>query len=199
MRLLDSLLERTTVYSLWQGPFAKAKFAPILTEVNLNSVRNVLDVGCGPGTNTALFSGTDYLGVDINPRYIESAKTKFKRDFLVADVTTYEDVPEEKFDFILLNSFLHHVDDASTNAILARMHLWVSADGHIHILELVYPPKASVSQFLAKADRGKFPRPLDHWRSLFERHLKIERFEPYPLKAFGVTLWNMVYCKGIPR
>jgi SAM-dependent methyltransferase len=148
---------------------------------------------------TPLFSGTGYLGVDINPGYIASARNKYKRDFLVADVTTYEDVPKEKFDFILLNSFLHHVDDDSPNAILSRMHLWLSQDGYIHILELVYPPRASVARFLAKADRGKFQRPLDHWRSLFERHLKIQRFEPYALKGLGITLWNMVYCKGTPR
>ncbi|HWZ96944.1 MAG TPA: class I SAM-dependent methyltransferase [Candidatus Dormibacteraeota bacterium] len=199
MRLLDSLLERTAVYSTWQAPFVKPKFAPVLRDTNLASIRSVLDVGCGPGTNTALFSQTGYLGVDINPRYIESARKRFKRDFLVADVTTYEDVPKEKFDLVLLNSFLHHVDDDATNAILSRMHLWVSENGFIHILELVYPPKPSIPQFLAKADRGKFPRRLEHWRSLFERHLNIEHFEPYPLKKFGLTLWDMIYCRGTPR
>lgn len=199
MRLLDSLLEHTAVYSTWQAPVAKQKFAPILRDTDLARIRNVLDVGCGPGTNTALFSSTGYLGVDINPRYIESAKKKFNRDFLAADVTTYEDVPEEKFDFVLLNSFLHHVDDAATNAILSRMHLWVAEDGFVHILDLVYPPKPSLPQLFAKADRGNFPRRLEHWRSLFETHLNVLHFEPYPLKMFSVTLWDMVYCRGTPR
>jgi len=27
----------------------------------------------------------------------------------------------------------------------------------------------------------------------------VHLFEPYPLKGFGVTLWNMIYCKGKPR
>jgi SAM-dependent methyltransferase len=199
MKLTHSLLEQTAVYSLWQSPFAKQKFAPILRQTNLQTVRSVLDVGCGPGTNAALFANTGYLGIDINPRYVESAKKKYGRNFLVADVTTYTDIPAEKFDFILINSFLHHIDDAGTNQILARLRDWLSGDGFIHVLELVYPANFSVAQLVAKADRGKFSRPLDHWRSLFERHLDIQVFEPYPLKGFGVTLWNMVYCKGRPR
>jgi len=198
MKLRDSLLEQTAVYSLWQSPFAKQKFAPILKQNDLQTVRNVLDVGCGPGTNAALFANTGYLGVDINPRYIESAKKKYGRHFLVADVTTYDEIPEEKFDFVLINSFLHHIDDAGTNAILSRLKYWLSDDGHIHILELVYPARLSVAQLVAKADRGKFSRPLEQWRSLFEQHLNVQIFEPYPLKGFGVTLWNMIYCKGRP-
>jgi len=199
MKLKDSLLEQTAVYSLWQAPFVRQKFAPVLRQTNLAAVRKVLDVGCGPGTNAPFFANNGYLGLDINPNYIESAKKKYKRDFLVADVTTYTDLPDTKFDFVLINSFLHHIDDAGTNAILSRLRYWLSDDGFIHILELVYPPKASISQFLAKADRGKFARPLDQWRSIFERHLQVHLFEPYPLKGFGVTLWNMIYCKGKPR
>jgi len=198
MKLTDSLLEQTAVYSLWQSPFARQKFAPISKHTDLKTVRNVLDVGCGPGTNAGLFANTGYLGVDINPRYIESARKKYGRNFLVADVTTYADIPAEKFDFILINSFLHHIDDAGTNAILSRLKFWLSDDGHIHILELVYPTRLSVAQLVAKADRGKFSRPLDVWRSLFERHLKIQAFEPYPLHGLGITLWNMIYCKGKP-
>jgi len=199
MTLKYSLLEQTAVYSLWQAPFARQKFAPVLREANLATVRKVLDVGCGPGTNAALFSNNDYLGIDINPNYIESARKKYNRNFLVADVTTYTDIPEVKFDFVLINSFLHHIDDAGVNAILSRLQSWLSDDGSIHILDLVYPPRSSVSQFLAKADRGKFPRRLEDWRSIFDRHLQIQVFEPYPLQGLGVTLWNMIYCKGKPR
>ena len=42
------------------------------------SVRRVLDVGCGPGTNTRYFEHADYLGLDINRGYIESARRRFK-------------------------------------------------------------------------------------------------------------------------
>jgi SAM-dependent methyltransferase len=194
--LLTYLLEQTPVYSLWQAPFAADKLTPVVAHNDLAQVHRVLDVGCGPGTNTDFFRAADYLGVDINPDYIKSARRKHKRPFVVADVTTYDDHAAGKFDFIFINSFLHHVDDADVNKVLSRMAGWLTPDGHIHILEVVSPGDRSIAQLLANWDRGQYTRLLGHWRSLFERHLEIAVFETYSLKLLGTTLWNMVYCKG---
>jgi trans-aconitate methyltransferase len=196
MNVLNYLLEQTAVYSLWQAPFATAKLAPLLAHNNLRRARRVLDVGCGPGTNTALFAGAEYLGVDINPNYIAHARRKYQRPFVVADVSTYEEAPASGYDFILVNSFLHHLDTPDNTRILRRLQAWLSSDGHIHFLELVMPEDRSPAQFLARADRGKFVRPITEWRAIFESHLEIAVFEPYPMRVMGATLWNMVYCKA---
>ena len=196
MTLMDYLLEQTPVYSLWQAPFAAAKLAPLLAHNDLGRARRVLDVGCGPGTNTPLFTHADYLGIDVNPRYIKHARRQHNRRFVVADITTYEEANGADFDFILVNSFLHHVDTPSAVKILGRLQSWLSEDGHIHLLEPVSPGDRSIARLLANWDRGKHLRPLAEWRALFEQHLDIVVFEPYPLKALGATLWNMVYCKG---
>lgn len=196
MSVLEHLLERTAVYSLWQAPFATAKLTPVLAHNDISRSRRVLDVGCGPGTNTHLFAHADYLGIEINQDYVEHARRKHNRRFVVADVTTYDDAAGGDFDFILVNSFLHHIDTPSTNKILARLQSWLAEDGHIHLLELVSSGDRSIAQYMADWDRGKYPRPLADWRSLFEQHLDIVVFEPYPLKALGITLWNMVYCKA---
>jgi trans-aconitate methyltransferase len=63
---LTYLLEQTPVYSLWQAPFVTDKLAPVVSHNDIARVRRVLDVGCGPGTNTDFFRNADYLGVDIN-------------------------------------------------------------------------------------------------------------------------------------
>jgi SAM-dependent methyltransferase len=193
---LTYLLEQTPVYSLWQAPFITDKLTPVLAHNDMARVRRVLDVGCGPGTNTDFFRGADYLGVDINPGYIESAQRKHKRRFVVADVTAYDDQAAGKFDFILINSFLHHVDDADADKVLARMAGWLTPDGYIHIVEVVLPGDRSIAQLLASWDRGSHTRSLERWRTLFERHLEIAVFETYSLKLIGARLWSMVYCKG---
>jgi hypothetical protein len=69
----------------------------------------------------------------------------------------------------------------------------------MHIMDLVLPSAPSVSRLLAHADRGDYPRPLEAWRELFTRAFEPVVFEPYPLGAGGVTLWNMVYFKGRAR
>lgn len=196
MNLATRLLENTLVYSLWQAPFAAAKLEPVLAHNDIQTVRRVLDVGCGPGTNTHLFAHSDYLGLDINPGYIEHARRKHGRKFLAADVTTYEEADQQGYDFILVNSFLHHLDTPDVERILERLSTQLAPGGHVHILELVLSGDRSIARWLARCDRGKYPRPLEEWRTLFAVHLEIETFEPYPLKALGITLWNMVYCKG---
>ncbi len=66
MKLIAQIMENTQAYRLWQAPFADEKFAPVAAHNDLSRVRRVLDVGCGPGTNTQHFSGADYLGIDRN-------------------------------------------------------------------------------------------------------------------------------------
>jgi SAM-dependent methyltransferase len=196
---LTYLLEQTPVYSLWQAPFVTDKLAPVVAHNDMTRVRRVLDVGCGPGTNTEYFRNADYLGVDINPDYIESAQRKHKRRFVIADVTKYNDQAAGKFDFILINSFLHHVNDADADKVLARMSGWLTPDGYVHIVEVVSPGDRSIAQLLASWDRGKHTRSLEHWRTLFERHFELNVFETYSLKLIGARLWSMVYCKGRRR
>lgn len=196
MGLSDHIIEHELPYRLWQAPFAEDKFSPILAHNDLQYVRRVLDVGCGPGTNTHHFMGADYLGLDCNPGYVESARRRHGRNFVVADVTECQLHKNERFDFILVNSFLHHVNTPDVQLILGQLNHLLADDGHVHILELVLPEQLSAARILARMDRGQFPRPLEQWRTMFSRWFEPVLFEPYPLRAFGTTLWNMVYFKG---
>jgi SAM-dependent methyltransferase len=199
MSLAGSLLEHSAVYRAWQTPFADQKFAPVLAHTPMGRVRRVLDVACGPGTNTKFFAGAEYLGIDFNERYIQDARRRYGRDFLVADVRNYTADPEDRFDFILVNSFLHHLDDKDTLGILTHLSSLLTEDGHIHMLELVLPEKPSIARLLARWDRGKFARPPEEWQRLFAGLFEPVVYEQYPLTGMGVTLWNMVYCKGKAR
>ncbi len=196
MRLGHSVLERSAAYRIWQAPFAANKLAPVLRKNDLARARRVLDVGCGPGTNTAVFQHSDYLGIDLNPDYVSYARKKFQREFVVADVTKYEVPAEERFDFILVNSFLHHIDTPAVRRVLGHLRTLLTPDGYIHILDLVLPERPSIARLLARMDRGDYPRILEEWRQLFAETFEVAVFEPYLLSVLGITLWNMVYCKG---
>ena len=200
MAIVDWLLERSFIYRAWQRPFAERKLAPIIAQGDIARARRVLDVGCGPGTNAPHFDHADYVGLDINEDYVAKAIRRYGRRFLVADVTSYTVEAEGRFDFILLNSLLHHLATPAIRPLLSHLADLLSEDGHVHILDLVLPAEEySVSRILARADRGHFPRPLRDWRVIFGDILDLEHFEPYRLGAGGVTLWNMVYCKGRSR
>lgn len=190
------VLEETLAYRLWMAPFAERKFAPILAHNDLARVTRVLDVGCGPGTNTQHFAGAAYLGLDINTRYVEDARRRLGRDFRAVDVTTYVVTDAERYDFILVNSFLHHLAIPDVRRILIHLNTLLSEDGHVHILDLELPDRQSVARRLARWDRGGYARSLPEWRELFDDTFETVVFEPYPVGMLGVTLWNMVYFKG---
>jgi len=197
MNLTASLLERTIVYRMWQAPFARKKFAPVIANNDLRQVRRVLDVACGPGTNAGYFAHTGYLGVDLNERYIQDARRRYRRDFVAANALDHDAVSGQ-FDFILINSFLHHLDSREVVKILSRLREVLSKDGYIHILELVLPEHRSIARVLARWDRGKFARCLSEWRTIFNQLFEPVLFLPYSV-GLGTSLWNMVYFKGRAR
>lgn len=198
-RAADRLLELPLVYRTWQAPFASAKLKPFLAHADLARTHRVLDIGCGPGTNARVFAGRDYVGIDINPEYIRTASSRHPGRWVVGDVTDETIFPDEQFDCVFANSLMHHLDDAAVRNLLGRMARLTAPGGKVHVLDLVRPAHASAGRVLARLDRGRFARPIEHWRTLFNEHLHVERFEPY---AFGlplVPLWQMVYFVGVPK
>jgi SAM-dependent methyltransferase len=195
MRVVDAVMSNPMIYQLWQAPFADRKLQPILVAARAQHSRRVLDVACGPGTNAKYFVDVDYVGVDINEEYIRYARRRYGRTFLVADVVR-SPLPGNCYDCILVNSFLHHLDDAAVRTVLRRLRGLLAPGGVVHILELVLPDRGGLPRWLARWDRGKYARPTEVWRALFAEAFALEAFQPYPLGAFGIPVWQMVYGRG---
>jgi SAM-dependent methyltransferase len=194
--MIEQLLENPVVYRVWQAPFVEQKLVPVRRHNDLSKIKRILDVGCGPGTNAGQFRNIDYVGVDINPKYIKFAKRRYRGKFITANVATYDFGGSEKFDFILLNSFLHHVSTPDVQNILRQLRNALAPGGYIHILELAMPEEASIARWLTRNDRGKFVRSYAQWKEIFSTFFDTAAFEPYLLTAFGKPLWKMVYFKG---
>ena len=192
----QQVMEWTPVYRAWIAPFADAKLSPLLKNNDLTRVRRVLDVGCGPGTDTHLFAHCNYLGVDRNRSNIESARRRFNRNFVIADVTAYEVPAGERFDFVLANSLLHHIDDAGVHTLLSRLSTLMADDGHVHIIDLVLPEERGLPRLMARMDRGDYPRRLERWNEIFTQHFEPLLLESFPVGLGGVAIWNMLYFKG---
>jgi SAM-dependent methyltransferase len=195
----DRLMETSLGYQLWQAPFADQKLAPVLRDGDLRHVGRVLDLACGPGTNAHYFEPRSYTGVDINPRYIDRARDRSEGRFIVADATDPEILSGEHFDFILVNSFLHHLPTDAVAKTLRRVNELLTDQGRVHVLDLVLPARRSLARLLARADRGDYPRPIGEWKDLLERLFEPVSLEPFALSAAGVPLWNMFHFKGKRR
>lgn len=196
---IQQVMEWTPVYRAWMAPFADDKLSPVLKHNDLTRIRRVLDVGCGPGTNAHIFGHCDYVGIDINPAYVESARRRLGRSFVAADVTEYRVAPGERFDFVLANSLLHHLDDEGIDRLFSRIPPLMLEGGKVHIIELVLPSERGIPRSLALWDRGRYARPLERWREIFEKYFTSEVFEPFTVSKAGCALWNFVYFRGGPK
>ena len=199
LKRLSRVMELPWAYALWQAPFLNAKFAPILEHNDIGSVRRVLDVGCGPGTNTRFFAHADYVGLDINPAYIERARRKYRRTFLQADVCDYRPSVHQHYDFVLLNSLLHHLDDANTHRILGVVRDVLVAAGCVHIVDLILPESRGIARYLTQNDRGDYPRRWEAWQELLSRHFEPVVQQPFSVGIGAIELWRMLYFKGRPK
>jgi SAM-dependent methyltransferase len=195
-RFIERILEHPAVYAAWQAPFVSQKFAPVERHLTHHHLRRVLDVGCGPGTNAPRFAGTDYVGVDINERYLAIARSKYGGMFIQADLRTAELSSLGTFDMVLVNSVLHHLPDDAVTRILQQLHNRLGPGGRVHILELVLPERRSLARMMAKLDRGRHVRRLAAWRELFDAHFEPVSVKPY---QYGGRLWAMVYYQGKAR
>jgi SAM-dependent methyltransferase len=191
---LTRILEVPFVYRAWQGPFAAKKMAPIARHNDLSRPGRVLDIGCGPGTNARYFAGADYVGVDFNPEYIRSAQARHPgMKFVAADATAYQ--PDQPFDFVLLNSLLHHLDDDQVAAVLSTARAKLAYGGHVHVIELLTSPRL-IPGTLARMDRGRFPRTLEKWAQMFSQCFSEVIMEPFTVGLWGIEMWELLYFKG---
>jgi len=193
--LKETILETSLGYSLWSAPINRSKVAAIKQMLmRCGSENKILDVGCGPGTNAGVFSGWDYVGIDLNPRYIENAKAKYAdKRFFCGDATSM-DLEGEKFPVILINSLMHHLNDAECRQLLDGVKPILAENGSIIVQEPLVPPKNQrLMRFLMAQDRGDHFRKLEVWKAMFDQNgFAIAADDFYQIKFAGLmTGWQM--------
>ena len=138
-----------------------------------------LDLGCGPGAFADLFLGDDYFGVDLNARYIEHARRTRTGTFLVSDARKV-DLPNERFDQVLIFGLLHHLPDDYVRAVLGEATRLLAPGGKILAIEDI--PAISkmnlIGHLIHNVENGEHIRPAEEYRRLYaEGGRRIEKEE----------------------
>ncbi|MCX5829708.1 MAG: class I SAM-dependent methyltransferase [Deltaproteobacteria bacterium] len=190
----DRILEAPICYSLWSSLLNGQKIRAIRKVMPVHLNLSVLDIGCGPGTNTRLFKDCRYTGVDINERYIAHAKATYpQRDFFVQDITK-SDLPPNSFDLVLINSLLHHMQDKDIESLFASLSSHnMKTEGRIVISEPLTAPRSKIIRhMLERLDRGDYFRTYEEYSKLLAPFFLLEKEYIYPLRISGVIGWQML-------
>jgi SAM-dependent methyltransferase len=144
----------------------------------------VIDIGCGVGHYARITEGVQYLGMDINDRYIEYAKSSHHAEkiaFRAGDVATLVD-EGQTFDIALMFDFLHHISDESV-ARLLRTAGQLSRRHSVN-LEPVSEQTNRVGDWFIKNDRGEYMHTTESLMNVFAQagdKLKIVKCEKLQL------------------
>ena len=186
MGLFSTIVERISdhpvlfifIRGLLENDF-KAIKAIIRRELKVGQGLSTLDLGCGPGAFAPVFDGDDYMGADLNARYVEYAKRRYKRPFLCSDARALKDVPDARFDQVLIFGLLHHLSDDDVRAVLREATRVVKPGGHILAVEDI--PAISklnlIGHLVHHAENGEHIRPADDYRRLYNEYARVEREE----------------------
>src|SRR6185503_5601510 len=85
-KLVETISDHPVLFIFLRGILEndfKAIRAVIRREMNLSPGVRTLDLGCGPGAFADLFEAGDYVGVDLNARYIDHARRTRRGVFVV--------------------------------------------------------------------------------------------------------------------
>ncbi len=191
MTIRSAVLGTSLGYSLWSSMFDPSKMTAMKNVLPKLDGLRVLDVGCGPATNTKIFESCDYTGIDINERYIQTAQAKYPSlKFMVQDASRLT-LPQHSFDLVIINSMIHHLNDQEAKALFNHLKLFLKKEGRIIISEpLKVNPDRRFKHFMMTMDRGGFFRSFEQYEKLFCEGFSVDQEFRYSLKAF--SLWPQV-------
>lgn len=176
-RISDNPVLFIVLRSILENDF-KAIRAVIRARLRVRQGLRTLDLGCGPGAFADLFAGDDYVGVDLNARYIDHARKTRPGAFIVSDARHVE-LPDGRFDQILIFGLLHHLPDEDVRAVLAECRRLLARGGRVLLIEDI--PAISrlnlIGHLIHRVENGEHIRPVEEYQRLYSEAGAIETGE----------------------
>ena len=174
---LRALLTHPAIYEAFQRVVGARKFRRVMVDryICAEPGARVLDIGCGPGDLVECLPHVDYVGFDPSESYIASAQARFgdKARFFVGDVSTIEPADLGRFDCVIAQGVVHHLDDAAADRLFEIAATVLSDDGRLVTVDpCISPRQSSVARAIVTRDRGGNVRAADAYRTLATRYFR---------------------------
>lgn len=173
---IRKLLSIPQVYTLWQKLIGDYKLRKIYCRdfVKAKEGDRILDIGCGPANMVEFLpENINYTGFDDSSEYIKNARKKFPQpnySFFCERVNFAQDF-DEKFDIIMANAILHHLDDTEAEKLISFAAQNLKENGRFITLDgCIVQNQSKLKKWLLKKDRGQFVRTKDEYFKLFSKY-----------------------------
>lgn len=126
----------------------------------------VLDIGCGPGDILEHLPEIDYLGFDMNPKYVNSATRMFggRGRFICSRVGEMAVSEAGSFDLALATGVLHHLGDDEALKLFRLAQEALKPGGRLVTFDGCFEHgQSKIAQYLLSKDRGQFVRTKDEY------------------------------------
>ena len=169
---LSPLTEHAWIYRQLQASVGSNRLWKwfVQDEVLPHQPKRILDLGCGTSDILAhLPTNIDYVGMDPNPSYIESAQRRYPHtgQWHSAPVTMDSVAPLGSFDLVLLLGVLHHCNDETAAALLKIAQTALRPGGvMIHLDGCIHPDAGWLETMLYRLERGLYVRHQEGYASL---------------------------------
>jgi SAM-dependent methyltransferase len=169
---IRAILSRPGVYEIWSRAVGGVHGRSTLVREHVRPQEDdrILDLGCGPGDLVRyLPTNVEYVGVDLQPDYIDGAREHFgtdRRTFRVGDVTALDDGLRD-FDIVTVFGMIHHLDDAGARAAFRQAARALRPGGRIITVDPAFTsPQNPWARAVIARDRGQNVRHPEQYEAL---------------------------------
>lgn len=163
LRLSKQALEIGSIYNFFSWLISKLGYSKLFLfskYLPYTPGEKILDLGCGPGTNSKFFMPNDYYGLDISRHYIQQATINSpNHQFFCGDFLQLDQLWENSFDIVLMSGLLHHLPDDQASAFINKAYSLLKQGGKLIAIEnCVHAKQARLKKKIILLDRGEFVR-----------------------------------------
>lgn len=136
----------------------------------------VLDLGCGTAKIFSAMNNVEYIGIDNNSKYIQTALKRHGQfgDFICADLNAEIVESLGTFDKILLLGVMHHLPSKDIQQLMALVPKLLKPHGALLTMDpALEKNQHPISRILVRLDRGRFVRSSDDYAALIKPNLTI--------------------------
>jgi SAM-dependent methyltransferase len=172
---LYHLLNMPVLYKFSQKAFGKYRLYRKITKDYINAKDGdlILDIGCGTADIVKFLpKGIQYVGFDVNAKYIIYARNKYKDKAKLYNMRVSETNASEfgKFDFIISIGVIHHLSDSEAIDLFQLGYNLLKPGGVIITLDPAFcDADNSIAKFVTRMDRGKNVRIPEQYKSIANR------------------------------